>query len=502
MPETYDRLASYARKTAHMQSIGALIGWDQETYMPPAASGARAEQSGLLAELVHTRRTSAEYGELLESAEADSAVGADDRLRASVREMRRDREKAMKLPKELVVELAETGSRAQDVWKDARAKSDFGAFAPMLEKMVGLTRQKAECLRTSEHPELYDALLDEYEPGATGAEIASLFTPLAKELADLLVELHKGASPDTGIVRCAVPASQQQALGELVIEALGFDRSAGRLDVTTHPFCSGVAPGDTRLTTRYDDEGFTEALYGTMHECGHGLYEQGLPKAERFGEPLAEDAGLGIHESQSRLWENLVGRSAAFWEWALPHARRLYAPVLDDATVETMYRAVNTAEPSLIRVGADEATYNAHVFVRFEIERAMFNGGLGVRDLPGEWASGYKRYLGIDVPDDRRGVLQDVHWSFGLIGYFPTYTLGNLYACQFWETIREATPDVDDRMRRGEFGAILAWLRENIHAHGRRYRAAELCLRATGKALDYQPLLRHLRSRLAPVYGV
>ena len=498
MPTAYERLAAYARKSAHLRSIGSLVGWDQETYMPRAAADARSDQLALLAELGHARATAPELGELIEQAQAE--VKNDDELSASVREFRRDYDKATRLPGDLVAELAKVGSEAQEVWKKARVASDFAMFAPWLERMVGLTRRKAECLGYPEDGELYDALLDEYEPGATARDIASVFTPLARQLADLLAELRAGRDPDDSVLALSIPADRQHAFGQFVIGRLGFDLEAGRLDTTTHPFCSGMAPGDTRLTTRYRDERFTDALYGTMHECGHGLYEQGLRKDTRFGEPLADDCGLGIHESQSRMWENMVGRSREFWQWALPHARQMLTGELSGKSPEDMYRAVNTAKPSLIRVEADEATYNAHVMIRFEIERALFAGELEVADVPGVWNRKYREYLGIDVPDDRRGCLQDVHWSFGLIGYFPTYTLGNLYAAQFWETIGREIPDRDEQIARGEFGAILDWNRRNIHQHGRRYRAAELCERATGRPLSAEPLLNYLAGKLKPIY--
>ncbi|MEL7472396.1 MAG: carboxypeptidase M32, partial [Planctomycetota bacterium] len=314
----------------------------------------------------------------------------------------------------------------------------------------------------------------------------------------------KGTPPDTSMLDAKIPASAQHAFGLEVIAALGFDLDAGRLDTTTHPFCEGLAPGDTRLTTRYRDERFTDALYGTMHEAGHGLYEQGLPKRgdAPFGTPLSHAISLGIHESQSRMWENLVGRSKAFWTWALPIANKHFGGALSAQTPETMERAVNTASPSFIRVEADEATYNLHVLLRFELERALLRGDLHAKDVPGAWNARFKELFGMDVPDHRRGCLQDVHWSFGLIGYFPTYTLGNLYAAQLWETIVEQIPDLDAKMSRGEFLPLRDWLNTNVHAHGMRYRAGELCERLTNKPLSADALLRYLEGKLKPIYGV
>ena len=330
-----------------------------------------------------------------------------------------------------------------------------------------------------------------------------MFTPLGERLSGLVRELlEQGTAPSDAPLTTKIDATRQHAFGMKVIEALGFDTKAGRLDVTTHPFCSGLAPGDTRLTTRYRDEKFTDALYGTMHECGHGLYEQGLPKDEHFGEPLGDSISLGIHESQSRMWENFVGRSREFWEWALPHAHSMLGSGLEKFGVDDMYRATNTVQRSYIRVEADEATYNLHVMLRFGLERSLLRGDLAVKDLPGVWNERFEALLGVPVPDNRRGCLQDVHWSFGLIGYFPTYTLGNLYAAQFWEKINQDIPDLSAQMREGEFAALLSWLREQIHSHGQRFRAGELCERITGKPLSADPLMRHLEGKLRPVYGL
>lgn len=502
LPECYTQLRTLKREVATLTSIGGIISWDQETYMPSGAVEARSEQLGLLARLGHERSTDAKVGELIGACEGDSAITSDPRLGASVREMRRDYDIATKLPAELVEELARVGSQAQEAWKDARSKSDYQAFKPWLEKMVGLSRRKAECLSTG--GELYNALLDLYEPGATADEIESVFTPLRERLSAFIQDIAtNGTPPDTSMLDTKIPEDQQHAFGLRVLKAIGFDLDTGRLDVTTHPFCSGVAPGDTRLTTRYRDERFTDALYGTMHEGGHGLYEQGLPKGPgTFGTPLGDSVSLGIHESQSRMWENLVGRSESFWAWALPVANECFDGALKACTPEQMAQGVNTSTPSYIRVEADEGTYNLHVMLRFEMERALFRGDLGVDDVPSAWNEKTKAMLGLDVPDDARGCLQDVHWSFGLMGYFPTYTLGNLYAAQFWEAIKRDIPDLESGFMRGEFAPLLEWLRTNIHAHGRRYRASELCERATGAPLSADPLMRHLESRIRPAYAL
>jgi len=505
----YTELCSLVRQASTLGSISALIGWDQETYMPAAGADARAEQQGLLAGIVHERRTMPKIGDLITQCEGQigSAIEPGSAQAANVREIRRDYDLATKLPKSLVEEWATTTSKASEEWKHARVKSDFKKFAPWLSKVMALCTQKASCYGVPKGGEAYDALLNEYEPGITAAEIEQVFTPLRARLTDLIRRVAASkAKVSTKVLDAKVPESVQHEFGLYVLGALGFDLASGRLDTTTHPFCSGIAPGDTRLTTRYRGEKFTDALYGTLHEMGHGLYEQGLPKlGPAAGTPLAGDISLGIHESQSRMWENMVGRGRPFWKWALPHVKKRYGPhakVFKTAKVEDLYRAVNTCTPSLIRVEADEGTYNLHVMIRFEIERALLSGSLAVKDVPGVWNAKYREYLGVKVPDDRRGCLQDVHWSFGLVGYFPTYTLGNLYAAQLWETINKKIKDLPSRCEKGDFAALKKWLNTNIHSHGRRYRAAELCEKVTGKPLSADPLMRHLEEKLGEVYGL
>ena len=515
-PAAYTELCGLLEQAATLGSVGALISWDQETYMPHAGAAHRAEQSSLLATLVHQRKTAPRIGELLTQLEADAALQQKSHaeIAACVREARRDFNLATKLPDSLVAELAKVGSQAQEAWKVAREKNDFPAFAPWLERMLDLTRQKANCYGVPKSAEgkpgeMYDALLDEYEPGMTAAMVEATFIPLRSRLTDLITRVREsGTKVSTKILDAKIEPAKQHAFGLAILKAIGFDLNAGRLDTTAHPFCSGIAPGDTRLTTRYKDDRWTDSLFGTMHEGGHGIYEQGLPKLPQgkkpglFGTPLADAISLGIHESQSRMWENLVGRSKPFWKWALPVAQKTFGKGFKNFDVKTMYAAVNTASPSLIRVEADETTYNMHVMIRFELERALISGSLKVADLPGEWNKKYKDYLGIKVPDDRRGCLQDVHWSFGLVGYFPTYTLGNLYAAQFWERINADLPELNKDIAKGKFGELKTWLNENIHAHGRRYRAAELCKKVTGKELSADPLLRHLTGKAEAVYGI
>jgi carboxypeptidase Taq len=499
----YAELQRHFRESATLTSAASLLSWDQETYMPSGAASLRGEQLAAISAIVHERRTSTRVGDWIAECEADAELMADGEAAANLRALRADYDRATRVPTDLVRAFAETTSRSMHAWREARERSDFGAFAPWLQEVVDLNRERAEALGVPAGGERYDALLEDYEPGMTAAEIRRTFDALRAGLAPLIREVAAAPRPDDAWQRAPVPIERQVEFNRGMMAAMGFDFDAGRFDVSTHPFCEGIGPGDVRITTRYRDDGWADALSGTLHETGHALYEQNLPKAERFGQPLAEAASMGIHESQSRMWENLVGRSRPFWEWALPRMQSaLGVPELAALDVETVYRGMNVVEPHLIRIESDEATYNLHIMLRFDLERAMLAGNLAVTDLPGAWNDRIRDDLGLEVPDDRRGCLQDIHWSMGAIGYFPTYTLGNLYAAQFWITIREAIPGLDDDVRRGEFAPLGAWLRENVHAHGRRFTAPELCQRITGRPLSHEPLMDYLHAKLRPIYGI
>lgn len=503
MPAAYDELRGLLKERATLSSVVALLGWDQETMMPRKAAPFRAQEISMLGTLAHRKATDPRVGELLAACEADPQLAADPEATANLREIRWDYERALRLPPELVAEIGETGSLAMEAWKEARERSDFSEFLPWLEKQIRLNLRKAECYGTPEGGEPYDALLEDYEPGMTSAELERIFEPLREALVPLIEDLTGSENPPSEApAKVRLPLDLQQGFNRIVLERLGFDMNAGRLDISTHPFSTGLAPGDTRITTRYREDGFLEALGSTMHEAGHGLYEQGLPKSKLHGQPLGDAASLGIHESQSRLWENQVGRSLAFWKWALPEAKRTFGAPLEPFSAEELYGAVNTVRPNLIRVESDEATYNLHVMLRFDLERAMIRGELAASDLPGAWNERIKKDLGLDVPGDREGCLQDIHWSMGSFGYFPTYSLGNLYAAQLWEATTAALPDLQEQIGRGEFGALLDWLRESVHAHGRRFPASELCLRVTGQPLGHEALMRHLDGKLRPIYSV
>lgn len=468
--------------------------------MPRGGGELRSRQLALLAELAHARATSPEVEDWLLVCEADAQLLLDGDRAAIVRGLRRDRDRATRLPTRLVAELAQHESKAQQEWVEARAASDYARFLLVLKRMVELQQQKAACLARPGQSK-WDALADLYEPGANEADLAALFAPLRERLVALRHELdHRGRRPKDDFARVPFDAAAQERCVRAVLGAMGFDFERGRLDRSAHPFCTGSG-GDVRLTTRFAKDNFLDALGSTMHEGGHGLYEQGLDEAQA-GTPLGEAVSLGIHESQSRLWENHVGRSLPFFEWAQPVFREHLGSSMDAFSPRALFESANLVTPSLIRVEADELTYDLHVMIRFELERRLLDGSLGCEDLPAAWNARYRDDLGVAVPDDRRGCLQDVHWSCGLFGYFPTYTLGNLYAAQFAEAARRALPDFDGMLARGEFAPLREWLRENVHRHGRRYEPRELCRRATGRDLSTEPFLHHLETRLRSVYGI
>jgi carboxypeptidase Taq len=497
----YDQVCRYARETALLSSIEAVLGWDERTMLPPAGASHRAEQMTLLSGMIHQRVTNREYGRwLAELSETDLAADPHSDSAATIRRLKRQHDKKVKLPKSLVEDLTRTSVLGQQAWQEARRNDDFSAMRPWLEKTFALKRQQAEALGYAEQP--YDALLDDYEPEERTGHVADVLRQLREQLMPL-VDSIRGSSrrPDTSILQRPFPVDLQKAFGRDAAERIGFDFRRGRLDVTAHPFCSGLGPGDCRITTRYNERFFNEAFFGTLHEAGHGIYEQGL-RSDQYGLPLGEAVSLGIHESQSRLWENLVGRSRPFWEFFFPQAQQRFPEALGDVAPDEFYFAINDVRPSLIRVEADEATYNLHILIRFELEQALLDGDLLVADLPAAWNDKYRQYLGIEPPNNAKGVLQDVHWSAGLVGYFPTYSLGNLYSAQFFAAADADLGGLGEQFARGEFRPLREWLNEKIHQQGQRYSAEELARRATGKPLSPEPLIDHLRAKFGPLYRV
>jgi carboxypeptidase Taq len=420
---------------------------------------------------------------------------------ALVRLARRDYGQATKLPSRLVTEVSRATSLAEPAWVRARAESDWSVFAPHLEEIVGLTRESAEALGYEEHP--YDALLDLYEPGSTKARIEPVFEELKAGLVPLIRKIS--ALPDEDRSRPLYgpfDEAEQEAFGQKVITAFGYDFRRGRQDRAVHPFCINFGgSGDVRITTRFDPNWLSPALFATFHEAGHAMYEQGVnPDYART--PLSGGVSMGVHESQSRLWENLVGRSRTFWSFYYPELQQTFPEALGGTDLEDFYRAINDVRPSLIRVEADELTYNLHILVRFEIEVALLEGGLSVAEIPAAWNAKMEEYLGVVPAKDSEGALQDVHWAAGLFGYFPTYTLGNVLSAQLFDAAVAARPEIWDAIGRGEFGALLGWLRENVHRHGSRYEPDDLVERATGRPPETGPYLRYLREKFGGLYSL
>ena len=497
---SYEGLVKYQRDTATAGTVIRQLTWDQQTFMPAGASGLRAKQLAFMSGLAHRRETAPEYRDLLVAAESEVAGHPADSIeRANVREARHSYDRLENVPAELVEELATAQTLAHEKWIEARRNDDFTIFRPHLETIVGLVRRMAEAIGFEDHP--YDALLDGYEPGATAADVRAVFEPLRDSIVDLLDRILGANRPATDVLRRHYPRAAQETFARFGAEAIGFDLERGRIDPTAHPFCGCSGPDDVRLTTRYNEEFLSESVFGLLHEAGHGIYEQGLD-GEHYGTAKGNYCSLGIHESQSRMWENFVGRSLGFWKFAFPTAQRTFPDTLGNVTLDEFHRAVNHVEPGLIRIDADEVTYNLHIFLRMELEVALIGGELDVADLPDAWNDTFERYLRFRPPSNADGCLQDVHWGAALFGYFPTYTLGNVYGAQIYDSAKAALGDLDAAFARGEFTPLREWLNENIHAHGRHYRAKDLVRRVTGAPTSHEPLVRHLETKYSAIYGL
>lgn len=482
----------------------ALLGWDQETYMPETAIEERASQLGLLETILHTKRTSSELGNLFfELGATDKTPSGNDDLspfeKSFVRVFYKDYRKYTMLPSELIAKLAHKASITQNVWVKARKTSDFSFFAPHLEELLELVREKADRLGYENHP--YDALLDEYEPGTKTETVQNVFKTAKQDITELLSRITAAKQLDDAVIYRNYPIDQQKAFSELVLQDLGFELSRGRMDISVHPFTTTLGSNDVRLTTRYQEDYFNSGIFSVVHEGGHGLYEQGFSK-EIQGNILSDGTSLGIHESQSRMWENFIGRSYPFWHYYYPMLRNYFPKNFQDVTLDAFYRAINRVEPSFIRVEADEVTYNLHIILRFELETKLITGELAVKDLPEAWNSASAELFGIVPENDAQGVLQDIHWSMGAFGYFPTYALGNLYAAQFFQSMEKELPDCTKKISQGSFEGILYWLREKIHRHGRIFDAEELCFRISGEQLNPCYFTDYLIKKYSELYGL
>jgi carboxypeptidase Taq len=501
--EAYEELLFRMKEIDFYGHTAGVLGWDQETYMPAANAPYRAEQLSLLAGLCHQKFVDPKIGELISQAESSKAL-TGDRLSDSavnLREWRRAYDRTKKLPQKLVEELARTTSNAQVEWVEARRENNYSRFQPWLQKIIDLIRQVAECYGYQAHP--YDALLDDYEPGLTKADLDKLFPPLKLRLTELSAKIVSSPhQPDLSILKRPCPVATQQEFCRKMAESIGFDFKRGRIDVSAHPFTTGLGPGDTRITTRFEENNFSNAFFSTLHEAGHGLYDQGLPNTlNYFGMPTASAISLGIHESQSRLWENRVGRSRAFWAFFFPQMKAAFPGVFDDVSPEDFLFAINHSAPTLIRTEADEVTYNLHVALRYDLEVGLISGSIKTGEVPAAWNAAMKQTLGLVPPNDAQGCLQDVHWSHGSFGYFPTYTLGNLYAAQFFEAIEYETGPLDSLFEKGNFTILKKWLNAKIHSQGQRYKAGELCKKTTGHDLSSKPFLDYLEKKFGALYG-
>jgi carboxypeptidase Taq len=498
-----ERLKARDVEIRRLSHISGVLSWDQETYMPPKAVGERSEQLELLSGLVHDRLSSPELGALLQAAGVSdrTPLGPDDAApveRAYLRELYRAYRRSIRLPRRLVTELAKQTAIGQARWVEARKASDFGMFSPQLSVILDLVRESAACLGYKEHP--YDPLLDEYEPWMKTAEVEKVFAGLRLKLQSLVERIvASGRRPDTSFLWAPYPVDRQREFSLTVLKEIGYDFQRGRLDESAHPFSTTLGRADVRLTTRYNPDFFNSGVFGTIHEAGHGLYEMGIG-AELADTILADGTSMGIHESQSRMWENFIGRSLPFWVYFYPRLKALFPQTLEAVRLEDFHRGINAVAPSLIRVEADEVTYNLHILIRFELEKRLVSGDLQVGELPGAWNAQYREYLGIVPPDDAQGVLQDIHWSMGSIGYFPTYALGNLYAAQFYRTMKRDLPGMEEELVRGEFAPVLSWLRDKVHRLGRLVPAPELCRQVTGESLDPACLADYLEAKYSGVY--
>ena len=500
MENKLKELRTILAEVADLHQAAALLGWDQQTYMPVGAAEGRGFQLSTLQTLVHTKFTAPHVGELLADLEQQAGQWeADSNEARLVRVTRREYEKRTRVTSEWVSEFTQATTNAHHVWAAARAENDFGKFQPHAERIFELRRQYAHFFAPFDH--VYDPLLDDFEPGLKTAEVQAIFEALRPQQVQIVQAIASKPQVDASFLHLNYDEQKQWDFGVRVISQFGYDWQHGRQDRSPHPFTQSIGLQDVRITTRLIANYLNAALFGTMHEAGHALYEMGIDPALARS-PLASGASLALHESQSRLWENLVGRSLPFWEHFYPALQESFPTQLKDVSLERFYKGINRVQPSYIRVEADEATYNLHIMLRLELEIALVEGTLQVKDLPEAWNARMQEYLGAAPPNDAEGVLQDIHWSSGLIGYFPTYALGNLISVQIWERINQDVPDLPDQIRRGDFAALLSWLREKLHFHGAKFEPQELVERLTGSRIDPAPYIRYLKAKYGAIYGL
>ncbi len=494
---SYEDFIDEVKTVSRIQAIQGQLGWDQQVMMPPNGANARADTLAWLSGRAHETLTSKKMEDLIYELEKNISK-LDDDQKTNVTEMRRTFDKSTKLPAEFIEKVTKTRSKGMGVWAEARKNNDFDLFAPLLGELVNLAREKISYLDKGNTP--YDTLLDDYEVGLTVDYLDPLFAELKEGLIEILNKIMNAKKQQISKLDMTFPVKNQEAFCLKISEQMGFDFNSGRMDTSSHPFSIGISVGDTRITTRYDENEPFSCLYAVMHETGHGLYEQGLP--DEFAlTPRGTAISLGVHESQSRLWENQIGRTEEFWKYSLPLFQKEFPDFPKDIDAAQMNLIANQVEPSFIRVEADEVTYNLHIILRYEIEKQLFNGTLDVNDLPKVWNEMFKEWFGLDVENDSNGVLQDIHWSMGAFGYFPTYTLGNLYAAQLFDSMKNEFEDVNKMIEKGNWSPLLKWLREHIHEKGRLYNPSDLIENATGKKPSSAPFLKYLNEKYGRIYG-
>lgn len=500
--QNYEKFQGLSKHAEILSGISSLISWDQETYMPNHGAGIRAEQLQTLAGVIHKERTSSKVKTAL-SKLVDvktgkiKGTGLSEPQKAAVREWRRDYIHATALPNRFVEDMAKLTSQSLQVWRFAKQDNCYSHFAPYLDKIVSMSRKKADLLGYKEHP--YDALLDLYEPDTTTAQVDKLFTHTRKSIVSLLNKITQAKQVDDSFLFDKISKDKQLEMGNEILNAMGYDFSKGRVDISSHPFSSACHPTDSRITTRIHPTAFMSHLFVILHEAGHALYEMGLP-SEHYGTPLCHALSLGMHESQSRWWETRIGQSKAFWQHFLPLIQKHYKGKLQNASLDNFYRAINKVEPSFIRVEADEVTYPLHVILRFELEKALIEGSLKVRDLPEAWNAKTQELLGITPKNNSEGCLQDIHWSMGAFGYFPTYTLGTMYASHFFPAFEKAFPDWEKKVAKGDLLFINDWLHENVHQYGRQFSSHDLLKKATGKEFSSLAFVNYLNKKYSEIY--
>jgi carboxypeptidase Taq len=498
--EKLNQLKELLREISDLVYAQSILSWDQQTYMPVGGAQGRGSQLSTLARITHIKATSDELGQILNDLEPYAAqLPADSDDARLIKVALRDYRKRTCVPARWVADFARETALAQSIWEKAKIQSDFSVFQPALEKVVDLRREYASFFKPYEH--VYDPLLDDFEPGLKTRDVQAIFNALRPKQVALIKAIASRPQVDDSFMHVDFPEKNQWDFGVEVITRFGYDWNRGRQDRTAHPFTSSLGLNDVRITTRFDPEHSASALFSTMHEAGHAMYEQGF-RQELDGTPLATGASMALHESQSRMWENLVGRSFAFWQYFYPRLQQFFPSQLGNVSLEAFYCGVNKVEPSLIRVEADEATYNLHVMLRLELEIALMEGSLQVKDLPEAWNSRMQDYLGLTPPSDQAGVLQDVHWSGGMIGYFPTYALGNLVSVQLWECIGRDIPNLEEQIRQGQFEELLQWLRINLHQHGAKFEPQEMVQKITGSKIDPAPYVRYLEQKYSAIYGL